>query len=76
MDSALYNLDVVLDIALGSIKDGTFKGDVYNLGMKDNAVAVLLSKNLPEDVAKIAQQAIDDIISGKMEVVRDYVVRN
>lgn len=76
LDSALYNLDVVLDIALGSIKDGTFKGEVYNLGMKDNAVAVLLSKNLPEDVAKIAQQTIDDIISGKLEVVRDYVVRN
>ena len=76
LDSALYNLDVVLDIALGSVADGTFKGDVYNLGMADNAVAVLLSANLPEDVAAIAQQAIDDIISGKMEVVRDYVVRN
>lgn len=76
LDSALYNLDVVLDIALGSIADGTFKGDVYNLGMADNAVAVLLSDNLPEDVAATAQQAIDDIISGKLVVVRDYVVRN
>ncbi len=76
LDSALYNLDVVLDIALGSVADGSFKGDVYNLGMADNAVAVLLSANLPADVAAIAQQAIDDIISGKLEVVRDYVVRN
>lgn len=76
LDSALYNLDVVLDIALGSVKDGSFKGDVYNLGMKDNAVAVLMSKNLPKDVADIAQKAIDDIISGDLEVVRDYTVRN
>lgn len=76
LDSALYNLDVVLDIALGSVADGTFKGDVYNLGMADNAVAVLLSKNLPTDVAATAQKAIDDIISGKLVVVRDYVVRN
>ena len=76
LDSALYNLDVVLDIALGSVADGSFTGDVYNLGMADNAVAVLLSDNLPAEVAATAQQAIDDIISGKLVVVRDYVVRN
>lgn len=76
LDSALYNLDVVLDIALGSIKDGTFKGDVYNLGMADNAVAVLMSDNLPDEVKEIVQKAIDDIISGDLTVVRDYTVRN
>ncbi len=76
LDSALYNLDVVLDIALGSIAEGTFVGGVYNLGMADNAVAVLLSDNLPADVAAIAQEAIDQIISGELVVVRDYVVRN
>lgn len=76
LDSALYKLDVVLDIALGSIKDGSFKGDVYNLGMADNAVEVLLSDNLPDDVAETAQKAIDGIISGDLVVVRDYTVRN
>ncbi|MCE5342100.1 MAG: BMP family protein [Eubacteriales bacterium] len=76
LDSALYNLDVVLDIALGSVADGTFQGEVYNLGMADNAVAVLLSDNLPADVAAVAQEAIDAIISGDLVVVRDYVVRN
>ena len=75
LDSALYNLDVVLDIALGSVADGTFKGDVYNLGMSDNAVAVLMSDNLPEDVKAVAQEAIDKIISGEFEVVRDYTLR-
>ncbi len=75
LDSALYNLDVVLDIALGSIADDTFEGGVYNLGMADNAVAVLLSDNLPEDVAAIAQEAIDAIISGDLVVVRDYTLR-
>ena len=76
LDSALYNLNVVLDIALGSVKDGSFKGDVYNLGMADGAVEVLMSDNLPDDVAQIAQKAIDDIISGDLEVVRDYTVRD
>jgi len=50
LDSALYNLDVVIDTALGSVADGSFAGDVYNLGMADGAVEVLLSDNLPEDV--------------------------
>ncbi len=76
LDSALYNLDVVLNIALGTVADGTFQGEVYNLGMADNAVAVLLSANLPEDVAAAAQEAIDAITSGDLVVVRDYVVRN
>jgi len=76
LDSALYNLDVVLDIALGSVADGTFKGDVYNLGMADNAVALKLSDNLPANVKEIAQKAIDDIISGDLVVVRDYTIRN
>ena len=75
LDSALYNVDVVLDIALGSIADGTFKADVYNLGMKDGAVAVLLSDNLPDNVKEIAQKAIDDIKSGALVVNRDYKVR-
>lgn len=76
LDSALYNLDVVLDIALGSVADGTFKGDVYNLGMADGAVDVLLSDNLPDNVKQIAQTAMDQIKSGQLEVVRDYTVRN
>jgi basic membrane protein A len=76
LDSALYNLNVVLDIALGSIADGTFQGKVYNLGLADNAVAVLFSKNLSEEVTAIAQKAIDDMISGDLVVVRDYTIRN
>ena len=68
-------VDVVLDIALSTVADGTFKGDVYNLGMSDNAVAVLMSDNLPEDVKAVAQEAIDKIISGELEVVRDYTLR-
>ncbi len=76
LDSALYNLDVVLDIALGEVVDGTFNGDVYNLGMADGAVDVLLSDNLPDDVKADAQDAMDQIKSGELEVVRDYTVRN
>ncbi len=76
LDSALYNLDVVIDIALGSVVDGTFEGEVYNLGMADGAVEVLLSDNLPDDVKETAQTAIDQIISSELEVVRDYTVRD
>ena len=75
LDSALYNLEVVLDIALGSIADGSFKGEIYNLGMADNAVAVLFSDNLPEDIKAEAQAVVDQIISGELEVVRDYTMR-
>jgi len=76
LDSALYNLDVVLDLALGSVADGTFKGEVYNLGMADGAVALKLSDNLPDNVKAIAEKAIEDIISGDLVVTRDYTVRN
>lgn len=75
LDSALYKLDVVLDTALGTVVNNTFKGDVYNLGMKDGAVEVLLSKNLPDSVKATAQKTIDDIKSGSLVVKRDYTIR-
>ena len=76
LDSALYNLDVVLDIALGKVVDGSFTGEVVNLGMDSGAVAVLFSDNLPEDVKTAAEELIAQIESGEVEVVRDYTVRN
>lgn len=75
LDSAIYNLDVVIDTALGSVADGSFEGDVYNLGMADGAVKVLLSDNLSDDVKATAQDAIDKIVSGELEVERDYTMR-
>ncbi|MDQ7092186.1 BMP family protein [Desulfosporosinus sp. PR] len=75
LDSALYNVDVVIDTALKTVVNGTFKGDVYNLGMKDGAVEVLLSNNLPDNVKSTAQKAIDNIKSGTLVVQRDYTVR-
>lgn len=74
LDSALYNLDVVLDIALGSVADGSFKGDVYNLGMADGAVEVLISDNVPQEVADQAQAVIDDITSGKLVITPNFTV--
>ena len=75
LDSAIYNLDVVIDTALGSVADGSFEGDVYNLGMADGAVEVLLSDNLSDAVKATAQDAIDKIVSGELEVERDYTMR-
>ena len=75
LDSAIYNLDVVIDTALGSVADGSFEGDVYNLGMADGAVEVLLSDNLSDDMKATAQDAIDKIVSGELEVERDYTMR-
>lgn len=68
LDSAIYNLDVVIDTALGSVADGSFEGDVYNLGMADGAVEVLLSDNLSDDVKATAQDAIDKIVSGGLKL--------
>lgn len=76
LDSAIYNLDVVIDTALGSVTDGSFVGDVYNLGMADGAVEVLLSDNLSDEVKEIAQNAIEQIISGELVVERDYALRD
>ena len=58
LDSAIYNLDVVIDTALGSVADGSFEGDVYNLGMADGAVEVLLSDNLSDDVKANAGELV------------------
>ena len=76
VDSALYNLDVVLDIALGSIDDGSFKGEVYNLGLADGAVDICFTKNIPEEVKAAAEEIMGKIESGELEVVRDYTIRN
>lgn len=76
LDSALYNLDVVMDIALGDAMNGSFKGEVYNLGMSDGAVEVKISDNVSEEAKAAAQDAIDKIISGELNVVRDYTIRN
>lgn len=59
LDSAIYNLDVVIDKAIESVVDDNFEGDVYNLGMADGAVEVLLSDNLTDEVKATAQDAID-----------------
>lgn len=76
LESAIYNLDVVLDIALGDVVNGTFVGDVYNLGMADGAVEMsALSDLVPDDVKALAQETIDGIISGKIEVVHDETLR-
>ena len=44
--------------------------------MADGAVEVLLSDNLPDDVKATAEQAIEQIKSGELEVVRDYTLRD
>lgn len=76
LESAIYNVDVVLDIALGDVINGTFKGDVYNLGMADGAVEVSpLSDLVPDDVKALAQETIDKIISGEIQVEKDETLR-
>ena len=76
LDSAIYNLDVVLDKALGDIYTGSFKGDVYNLGLKDGAVEVAYTKNISDEAKKAADDAVAKINDGSLEVVRDYTIRN
>lgn len=76
VDSALYNLDVVLDIALGTVYDGSFTGDVYNLGFADNGVNIAFTDNISDEAKEAAEDAIEKITSGELEVVRDYTIRN
>ena len=76
LDSALYNLDVILDIALGTVDNGTFEGEVYNLGFADGAVDIAFTDVIPEEAKAAAEEAIEAIKSGELEVVRDYTIRN
>ena len=66
----------IIDKAIESVVDDSFEGDVYNLGMADGAVEVLLSDNLTDEVKATAQDAIDKIVSGELEVERDYTLRD
>ena len=75
LDSALYNLDVVLDIALGSVDNGTFSGEVYNLGLADGAVDICFTDVIDPEVKAKAEEAMEAIRSGELEVVRDYTIR-
>ena len=75
LDSALYNLDVVLDIALGKVAEGKFEGEIQNLGLADGAVAIAFTENISDEAKAAAEEAMDQIISGDLEVVRDYTIR-
>ena len=44
--------------------------------MADGAEEVLLSDNLTDEVKATAQDAIDKIVSGELEVERDYTLRD
>ena len=44
--------------------------------MSDGAVEVKISDNVSEEAKAAAQDAIDKIISGELNVVRDYTIRN
>jgi basic membrane lipoprotein Med (substrate-binding protein (PBP1-ABC) superfamily) len=71
ISSAFLDIPKAFDDVAKSVKDGDFKGQTLNLGMKDSDVTVIdnpkfASLYTPDQSAKI-KQAEADIISGKLK---------
>ncbi|MBV1704718.1 MAG: BMP family ABC transporter substrate-binding protein [Hyphomicrobiales bacterium] len=75
LTSMLKHVDVATDKFLTDAKDGTWKGGVRALGLKEDGVGFAMDDNNKSLVSpammKAAKDAMDGIVSGKI-VVHDY----
>lgn len=68
--TALINMDVNIDLAVGRLMDGTLKPETYVLGLNEGGIGLAPFRNFekeftPEDLAKI-DQLMKDIAAGKI----------
>jgi basic membrane protein A len=68
--TALINMDVNIDMAIGSLMDGTLKPQTYVLGLNEGGIGLAPFRDFeksfsPEDMAKI-DQLVKDIRDGKI----------
>lgn len=68
--TALINMDVNIDLAVGRLMDGTLKPETYVLGLNENGIGLapfhaFESEFKPEDLARI-NQLMQDIRDGKI----------
>ncbi|MEG0779270.1 MAG: BMP family protein [Oscillospiraceae bacterium] len=70
--STVYSMTNVILNAVSRVKDGTFEGGVYNLGMADDVVSISgyngLEEKIPQEVRDLIAAKQAAIISGEFEV--------
>lgn len=79
ISSSVYHIPHVIELAFQSVADGDFKGGIYQLGMKEDAVSVApyhdLEAQIPEEVKTLIAERVEAIKSGEFEVPCDTAVR-
>ena len=73
LTSMLKKVEFATEMALKQAKDGSFKGGVVRLGLKDNGVGYsAANKELTSDITAKIDAAAKDIASGKIKVIGNY----
>jgi len=72
LTSVLWNVEPVYTAMIGDLKDGSFGTKHYAIDLKDGSVALVKTKQIPDDVWKSVMALRDDIISGKITVTPVY----
>lgn len=70
--STVYSMPKVILTAVENVREGTFEGGVYHLGIKEGAVDISsyngFEDKIPEDVKEHVQTVKDEIVAGTFEV--------
>lgn len=72
MSSTVYNMPTVILTAVEAVKDGTYKGGVTHLGMKENVVDISpyhsFESKIPEATKKLIEDTKNQIIDGSLTI--------
>lgn len=75
LSSSVYHIPHVIEVAFGTVVDGSFKGGIYQLGMKEDAVSIGdfhgLSDKVPAELKTKIEEKMKAIKSGEFEVPCD-----
>jgi len=72
ISSTVYNMPTVILTAVEAVQNGTFKGGITHLGMKENVVAISpyhsFESKIPEETKKLIEDTKKQIIEGTFTV--------
>nr|WP_314459602.1 BMP family protein [uncultured Clostridium sp.] len=79
LSSSVYHIPKVIETAFKTVKDGSFKGGIYQLGMKEGAVNIApyhdLESQIPDELKAQIKEKVEAIESGEFTVPCDTKVR-
>lgn len=79
LTSGIYNVPQLIKTAVLDVQNGSFKGEVKQLGMKEGIVEIApyhnLDSTIPEETKKLINDKIEEIKSGAFEVPCDTSTR-